>query len=74
MAAHVIEVNDDPDGTNVPKVLTQHDRCDACRAQAYFMAIFESGKLLFCRHHFMKHQDKIEAGAQYVIDQSTDLS
>lgn len=73
MAAHVVEVNDDSSSSDAPKVLTQHDRCDRCNAQAYFMAIFESGKLTFCRHHFMRHQQTIEDNAQYVIDQSVDL-
>lgn len=73
MAAHVVEVNEDSSSADAPKILTQHDRCDACQAQAYFMAIFETGKLTFCRHHFMRYQQKIEDTAQYVVDQSMDL-
>jgi hypothetical protein len=32
--------------------LNVSDRCDACGAQAYVLAIGVSGELLFCAHHY----------------------
>lgn len=32
--------------------LTAIDRCDACGAQAYVLAIGLSGELMFCAHHY----------------------
>lgn len=36
------------------KVLTAHDRCDSCGAQAYVKVSGVSGELMFCSHHFSK--------------------
>lgn len=51
-------------------VLTVQDRCDSCNAQAYFQAIFESGDLNFCYHHFMKNEDALREFSYHIIDQS----
>ena len=55
------------------RVITAHDRCDYCGAQAYFMTIFEPGELFFCRHHFMKNKKAITDTAYHIIDQSETL-
>jgi len=34
--------------------LNASDRCDACGAQAYVLAIGVSGELMFCAHHYNK--------------------
>lgn len=36
----------------VMRVLTAHDRCDRCCAQAYVHVTLASGDLLFCGHHY----------------------
>lgn len=56
------------------RILTVEDRCDSCRAQAYYVTIFDSGELLFCRHHFMKFEDSLREHAFYIIDQSGSLA
>jgi hypothetical protein len=35
-------------------ILTAHDRCDKCDAQAYVMVKGVSGELMFCGHHYNK--------------------
>jgi hypothetical protein len=35
-------------------ILTAHDRCDKCDAQAYVMVKGVSGALMFCGHHYNK--------------------
>lgn len=36
------------------KILTAHDRCDSCGAQAYVKVTGVSGELTFCSHHYTK--------------------
>lgn len=50
--------------------LNANDRCDSCRSQAFVWAEGTSGDLLFCRHHFMKHEEKIRAWAFNIIDET----
>lgn len=54
-----------------PQKLTAADRCDRCGAAAQVRAVLPAGgELLFCRHHFTKHQaGLVETGA--AIDDST---
>lgn len=58
------------------RVLTAHDRCDApkCNAQAYYMTVFDSGELVWCIHHYIKHSQKLNELAYHIVDQSKDLS
>lgn len=44
------------------------DRCDSCSAQAFVIAEFISGELLFCGHHYNKFSEKISKSALNVID------
>ena len=46
------------------------DRCDSCGAQAFVIAEFMSGELMFCGHHYHRWEAKIAAGAINVIDQT----
>ena len=55
-------------------ILNAMDRCDACGSQAFFWVNGVSGDLLFCRHHFMKHEDAIRAYAFEVVDESHKLN
>lgn len=51
-------------------LLTAQDRCDRCQGQAYFIAFKESMTLMFCRHHFLKADEALDAQGFSVIDQS----
>ena len=50
--------------------LNANDRCDACGAQAFVWVNGVSGDLLFCRHHWMKHEDKLREYAFEIIDET----
>ena len=54
-------------------VLSAHDRCDLCCAQAYIRVTLESGELLFCAHHGAKFKDKLAATALVWEDQTSRL-
>lgn len=43
-------------------MLTAHDRCDRCNAQAYVQVRWPVGSLLFCAHHFAKYEENIGSG------------
>jgi len=53
--------------------LNATDRCDACGSQAYIWVNGVSGDLLFCRHHFLKHEDKLREYAFEIIDETHKL-
>ena len=56
-------------------ILTAHDRCDKCDAQAYVMVKGVSGELMFCSHHYNKivndtvGYEKIMAFAYEIVDE-----
>ena len=50
--------------------LNAHDRCDSCGSQAFVWINGVSGDLLFCRHHFLKHEEKLREYAFEVIDET----
>jgi len=47
-------MKDHPSVTEKQYILTAHDRCDRCSAQAYVMVKGAMGELLFCGHHYDK--------------------
>jgi hypothetical protein len=50
--------------------LSAADRCDRCGAQAYVRVVLAGGgELLFCRHHYSEHEDKLTAVAIAVDDE-----
>jgi len=50
--------------------LTAADRCDSCGAQAYVLATLPTGSsLLFCGHHWTKHEEKISVHAPKIQDE-----
>jgi hypothetical protein len=53
--------------------ITEQVLCDACSAQAYVYAQFESGELLFCLHHWNEHKTKIEETVLKVVNNSERL-
>ncbi|WIB65414.1 hypothetical protein [Curtobacterium sp. MCBD17_040] len=56
------------------RTFTSNDRCDACGAQAYVAATFLASELLFCGHHYRKHQNAIEEQAAYVLDRTDTIA
>ena len=50
--------------------LNANDRCDACSSQAFVWVNGVNGDLLFCRHHFLKHEDKLRDWAFEIIDET----
>lgn len=56
------------------KMFNSSDRCDACGAQAYAAATFIAGDLLFCGHHFKKHQTALEQQSLAFIDQTANIT
>ena len=55
------------------KVLNSNDRCDYCGSQAYFWVNGINGDLLFCRHDFLKWEDKLRSYAFEIVDESHKL-
>lgn len=45
------------------------DRCDRCGAQAFVVAIVTGVRLLFCGHHFRKHESAIRRASTRVNDE-----
>lgn len=54
---------------NSKRTLTLNDRCDRCRAAAYVKATVNGVNLLFCGHHFHKHEDAVRQVASEVMDE-----
>lgn len=67
------------DPADIPEALTapyevewytpQH-QCDACVSQSYYMVVFETGNLFFCKHHFTKNEALIFEKALDIVDES----
>jgi hypothetical protein len=55
------------------QTLNANDRCDYCGSQAYFWVNGINGDLLFCRHDFLKWEDKLRAYAFEIVDESHKL-
>jgi hypothetical protein len=49
--------------------LKRSDRCDVCGAQALVEASFITGRLLFCGHHFARHEEGLRQQAFDINDQ-----
>lgn len=48
-------------------------RCDSCGAQAYTQVFVVNGDLLFCGHHFGKHESALMHQALSIIDERSFL-
>ena len=59
--------------TKLSDTLTANDRCDYCGSQAYFWVNGINGDLLFCRHDFLKWEDKLRAYSFEILDESHKL-
>lgn len=53
-------VKDHPSVKPKEYILTAHDRCDSCQAQALVQVTGISGSLLFCGHHYNKIMNNLE--------------
>ena len=53
----------------VKKVLKIADRCDKCGAQAFVLATGVSGELMFCGHHYHKHEYAITQWAYKIVNE-----
>lgn len=50
--------------------LTALDRCDAgCGAAAKVLVKGVEGELLFCGHHYAKHENKLSSWAYDIVDE-----
>ena len=54
-------------------VIEKTDRCDSCGAQAYVLVKGVNGELLFCGHHFAKHESGLKEFAYEIIDEREKL-
>jgi hypothetical protein len=55
-------------------ILTVHDRCDACGAQAYVLVILEEDRALtFCHHHWNKNSARLLEIAIDIVDETDKL-
>jgi hypothetical protein len=51
------------------RTLTIQDRCDRCNAQAWVEVKGIEGTLLFCNHHFTKHEEALYNWAYEIVDE-----
>ena len=54
-------------------VLGPQDRCDSCSAEALVWVNGVAGELLFCGHHYKKHEEKLKDYAFEIIDERDKL-
>lgn len=55
--------------------LSVQDRCDRCQAQAYVRVVLPGGAdLLFCGHHWSRHEVALRPRAEQVIDETHRLA
>jgi hypothetical protein len=50
------------------------DRCDRCGAQAFVLVRGISGELLFCGHHYAKHEAVLDKFAYDVHDERDSIN
>jgi hypothetical protein len=50
-------------------VLGPQDRCDSCSAEALVWVNGVTGELMFCGHHYNKHEEKLKQYAFEIIDE-----
>lgn len=54
-------------------VLGPQDRCDSCSAEALVWVNGVAGELLFCGHHYNKHEEKLKDYAFEIVDERDKL-
>ena len=53
----------------VERQLKIADRCDSCDAQAFVLVKGMSGELMFCGHHYQKHEVALIKFAYEIVDE-----
>lgn len=55
--------------------LTGHDRCDngGCNAAAYVRVRVSTGDLVFCGHHYARHESAVVAAGAQIRDERSRL-
>jgi hypothetical protein len=57
--------------TMTAPALAATDRCDRCNAQAYVRVVLPGGSdLLFCSHHWNRHEVALRPQAVAVVDET----
>ncbi len=59
----------DPQPTTSSRPLTLSDRCDSCGAQAFVLVGVKGSELLFCGHHYRRHEAALLATGVTVQDE-----
>ena len=54
-------------------VLGPQDRCDSCSAEALVWVNGVAGELMFCGHHYAKHEEKLKDYAFEIVDEREKL-
>ncbi len=52
----------------------QEDRCDKCRAEAFFIAEKKTMNLLFCGHHGRQYSKSLEQQGWSLLDFTDEIS
>lgn len=55
--------------TTVTRQLRVADRCDKCGAEAFVLAKFVAGELMFCGHHFNEYELMIREKSYEIVDE-----
>lgn len=63
IAEETVELEEEPG-----RVLTRHDRCDMCRAEAKGYATKNDSELLFCGHHLRDYTENLTKQGFEVVD------
>jgi len=50
------------------QTITTLNRCDRCNSQAWVIVKGINGELMFCSHHFNKHEEKLYDWAYDIVD------
>ena len=69
----------EPQTTTEPEILPElsgHDRCDngGCNAAAYVRVRMQAGDLVFCGHHYARHEAVIATSGATVRDDRSRLT
>ena len=70
MTTEEVEVKEE---INKSYLLGPQDRCDSCQAEALVWVNGVGGDLLFCGHHFNKHEAKLRKYAFEIVDERNKL-
>jgi hypothetical protein len=54
-------------------ILTAHDRCDQCSAQALVLVKGVNGELTFCGHHYARNEAALIKFAYEIVDERDKL-